>query len=66
MTEPSDDDCACGKSILEVTLAHYLSCGDDAPMEQGEAEDFQGRLVTRLERTLGPIAEDLVGLEDKP
>lgn len=66
MTElDENDDCACGKSVLEVSLAHYLSCGDEAPMEQGEAEDFQGRLVVRLERTLGPIAEDLVG-EDKP
>lgn len=60
MPEPDDDNCACGKGILEVTLAHYLSCGDDAPMEQGEAEDFQGRLVERLERTLGPITDDLL------
>jgi hypothetical protein len=47
-----NDDCACGKGVLEVSLAHYLSCGGDAPMSMTEAEDFEGRLAVRLENAL--------------
>lgn len=50
--DPENDDCACGKSILEVSFAHYLSCGDDEVSLEW-AEDFQRRVVARLERTLG-------------
>ncbi len=50
-----NDDCACGKSVLEVSFAHYLSCGSDAPMTPNEAEDLQGRVIAGLERTLGGL-----------
>lgn len=52
MGSQDEDRCACGKSIDDVSLAHYLSCGEDAAMAQGEAEDFVGRVADRVDRSL--------------
>lgn len=48
-----EDRCACGTPTHEVSFAHYLSCGDDAPCTQDEAQDFQERIAARILAVLG-------------
>lgn len=59
-----EDRCACGKSIDEVSFAHYLSCGDDAPCTREEAESVQERVVARIEAAIGTPCDidDCAGL----
>lgn len=62
MTEPSDEGigeavfCHCRKSIDEVSLAHYLSCGTDAYFTADEAQGFVDRVAERVERGLSAVS----------
>jgi hypothetical protein len=41
--------CHCGKSIDDVSLPHYLSCGPDSGFTEEEAQVLVDRVVTRVE-----------------
>lgn len=64
MSEPNMDHigdvsfCACGESIDNVSLAHYLSCGTDAAFTEDEAQAFVDRLVERVEQAAFPSLQD--------
>lgn len=52
MADEPEEFCNCGASLDDVTLAHLLSCGEDALVDADEAVQVADNIVAAIERQL--------------